>query len=1000
MQLRFKYLTICTLSAMLIACGGGNDSHSTNDQPSNIPQNPGDGTNELPGDGTPETPDNGSGGSTETPPESGSGGSNGGTTQPPESGSGGSNGGTTQPPESGSGGSNGGTTQPPENGSGGSNGGTTQPPESGSGGSNGGTGTTPPVVEKYPEPVKNKISSSVLGFYDFNAQGGNRLLRNDLNGDFAAMLQFAQSHVVNPKNNEQDKMPRLTTQKDALLLVTPLVSMGDVDKLQAEIYQGNQLIRTVNLKEPSRLAASDQSNQDDRARVMYSKQAWSVALKWDEVRSGLSIRIIDPVNNRSGSLAGADIDFAAPGELVVQSIRLGLLTDAPKSNGHYMLLEPEKAGTDYFQTIPAAKMIVSKYDEMKLNRVMVASGVIYDSVSATNGGVYDGDMRENTAKSTFSVGINLANWGVTSSSMQSQEQPQVTQSVVIHHARGKYANGESNHGLSGGNGILTLIDSVGNEFSHEIGHHYGLGHYPGSVEASGSPTNYFWSAHHADSGWGYIAFRNKMRGNLNWGNTNLGDGSNGVPNFQNLYAYGWDAMSGGSSASSISKYTHYTGYSMWLKIQPAFDKYVWDPNSTTGYKKWNAATREMVDAQPKTPNSGNVWYNSADGNFLKPRLFSVPVYTILGGYDPVNQVGIIYPAARGNWGNVFNLPQANTAGTAASCWLNVQYANKVENIALAPQRVNSGSNANKFHINLAQSDTPQNVDLYCQKAGQQAVKLSNINIPVTTQAMAPFVSIGKEAEYSALRTLEMPQLEQALLNNKGKEVVSLDADSRLLFDSYRQFKTELSADAQTEMVRYTQQQIKLYRLNRWINAYRTDLESGNVEAIEAFNQFVAKLELSTDFNLNHVSSIKNGTNCLKVETLANGKLNAYISGKSGCTGDDTEQWIYDAMGKIHNKKYMDQCLANQGGVINLSSCNHDAASQVWAMNATLQRIEQGSKCFDLEYGYLSNNRARLISYNCGTGGNQKWTNLTANNSLILAATRAENLALIKQLLIK
>jgi hypothetical protein len=33
----------------------------------------------------------------------------------------------------------------------------------------------------------------------------------------------------------------------------------------------------------------------------------------------------------------------------------------------------------------------------------------------------------------------------------------------------------------------------------------------GSVETSGSPTNYFWSAHHADSGWGYIAFRNKMR---------------------------------------------------------------------------------------------------------------------------------------------------------------------------------------------------------------------------------------------------------------------------------------------------------------------------------------------------------------------------------------------------------------------------------------------------------------------------------------------------------
>ncbi len=67
----------------------------------------------------------------------------------------------------------------------------------------------------------------------------------------------------------------------------------------------------------------------------------------------------------------------------------------------------------------------------------------------------------------------------------------MTQSVVIHHARGKYANGESNHGLSGGNGILTLIDSVGNEFSHEIGHHYGLGHYPGSVETSGNSYKLF-----------------------------------------------------------------------------------------------------------------------------------------------------------------------------------------------------------------------------------------------------------------------------------------------------------------------------------------------------------------------------------------------------------------------------------------------------------------------------------------------------------------------------
>ncbi|WP_312103987.1 M66 family metalloprotease [Acinetobacter venetianus] len=856
-----------------------------------------------------------------------------------------------------------------------------------------GTGSTenpaPPVAEKYPEPTKDVIDDNVLGFYDYDKLGQPRSLRNDLNGSFAAMIQFGQSHVVNPKNNEKDYMPRLTTDKEALLLVTPLAEMGDVKSLKAEIYQGNQLLRTIDLEEPSRLAASDQSNSDGRPPVSYSKRGWSAPLNWDEVKAGLHIRVIDPLNNRIGDLAENDIDFAAPGELVLQNIRLGLLTDPPKSNGHYMLLEPAKAGTDYFQTIPAARMIVTKYDDLKLEKVMVASGVIYDTVSATTGDVYSGDMRENTAKSTFGVGINLANWGITSASMASQEQPQLTQSVVTHHARGKYSNGEASHGLSGGNGMLTLIDSIGNEFSHEIGHHYGLGHYPGSVG-----NNMFWAAHHADSGWGYIAFRNKMRGNLNWTATNLGDGSNGVPNFLNKYAYGWDAMSGGATASNISKYTHYTGYSTYLKIQPAFDRYVWDKNSPTGYKKWNATTRVMEVAQPKVPNSGNVWYNSADGNYLKPRLFGVPVYTILGGYDPVNQIGLIYPAAKGNWGNVFNLPQVNTNATTANCWLNVQFASTTQNIALAPQRMNSNSNANKFHINIAQSEAPQQVNLYCRKANENAVLLSTISIPVNNTPIAPFVEIGEEAGYSALKEIELPVLEQALVGNKAKPVVSLSTDAKLLFDSYQKFKNQLSSDAQTEMNRYTQQQTKLYRLNRWMNVYRADLIDMNVDALDAFHTFLDKLELKNDFNLDSAVSLMNRTNCLKAERLESGQLNAFISGATGCVGDDSEKWVYDALGKIHSKQYIDHCLATtSGNVINLMPCDNNQANQVWVTDVSAQAIKQSNQCFDLEGGYLTNNRARLIRYRCTAGTNQKWTIPSVNNSLILSGLTTKNLAL-------
>ncbi|GAA5629738.1 hypothetical protein Acal02_00333 [Acinetobacter calcoaceticus] len=930
MQLQLKYLTVCLLSVMVVACGGDSSDSTSGTNHTEPPKNdnatagngsliPDDGTSELPGDGTSETPNQGGDTTTETP-------------------------------------------------------------------------SIPPVMEKYPEPNKDVIDEAVLGFYDYDKLGLPRLLRNDLNGSFAAMLQFAQSHVVNPKNNEKDSMPRLTTEKDALLLITPLAEMGDLQTLQVEIYQGNQLLRTVKLKEPSRIAASDQSNTDGRPPVSYSKRAWTAALKWHEIRAGLHLRVVDPLNNRSGDLAADNIDLAAPGELVVQNIRLGLLTDPPKSTGHYMLLEPAKAGTDYFQTIPAARMIVAKYDDLRLNKVMVASGVIYDTASATTGDVYSGDMRENTAKSTFGVGINLANWGITSASMASQEQPQLTQSVVAHYARGKYSNGEATHGLSGGNGMLTLIDSVGNEFSHEIGHHYGLGHYPGAVGE-----NMFWAAHHADSGWGYIAFRNKMRGNLNWTNTNLGDGANGVPNFLNKYAYGWDAMSGGATASSISRYTHYTGYSTSLKIQPAFDRYVWDANSPTGYKKWNATTRMMEVAQPKTPNSSNVWYNRADGNYLKPRMFGVPVYTILGGYDPETQVGLIYPAAKGNWGNVFDLPQVNPAAATANCWLNVRFASASQNIALAPQRMNG--NANKFHINLAQSDAPQQVNLYCKKADQaSAVLLSSLTIPANKTALAPAIEIGKDAEYSALRALELPQLEQALVNNKNKAVVNLSSESKLLFDSYRTFKDQLSPDAQTEIVRYTQQQIKLYRLNRWINVYRSDLTNLNADALTAFRAFVEKLELKGDLNFASSTSLLNRANCLKAEKLANGDLNAFISGSTGCVGNDSEKWIYDALGKIHNKQYIDQCLTTTAGnVINLMPCS-TANSQVWELDTAAQAIKQSNQCFDLEGGYLTNNRARLIRYRCTSGANQKWSIPVMNNSLVLAGLSAKNLPVAAKLL--
>ena len=845
----------------------------------------------------------------------------------------------------------------------------------------------PSTPIKYPEPKKDIADFYLLGFFDHDGRAGEiRNIRPDLVGDFQAMIQFGQNHTVDPQGNEAKNMPRLTAEKEALLLVTPTLEMGNVNKLLAEIYKDGILLRTVNLDDPTQIPDTDQTNTDQRPRVSYSKRAWSTKLNWDEVQGGLKIRIVDE-QNRSGELLENKIDFAAPGELVLTNIRLGMLTDAPQSWGHYMLRDPERAGSDYFQTIPAAQMTVAKYDDLKLDRVMVANGTIYDSVSNSDGGVYEGDMRENTGKSTFGVGINLANWGVTSASMQSQEQPQLTQNVNMHHARGKYANGESNHGLSGGNGMLTLIDSIGNEFSHEIGHHYGLGHYPGKVDE-----DYFWAEHHANSGWGYNSVRNKMRSNLDWQRNNVGDGLIGKPTFLSTYGYGRDAMSGGSHSSAYSDYTHYTGYSTKIKIQPAFDRAIFDADSPTGYKKWNADLRKMEVIQPKVPRSTNVWYNSADGNYLKARLQGVPVFTILGGYDPVAQKGIIYPAARGNWGNVFDLPAPNNSLEAASCWLSVTYSNnKLNTIALAPNRMNG--NANKFHVNLAIAEDPKKVDLYCKKANESQVQLSSIDIGQYSDTIKPAVTFGKEDGYTALRKIELPVLEQQLLAQAENPTIILDTNAKLLYDSYKEYRGELSPLALQTLKRYEQQQQTMYRLNRWVNVYRADLIKNEPEALTAFRKFVVALDLQDDKPLENASPILNGNNCLKAEALEDGNLNAIISGPSACTGDDSEQWIQDSKGKIHSKMALDQCLTTQGGVVNLAACSLNIDTQYWEMVNSTKEIKQVNQCFDLEGGYLKENRARLIRYGCNGGGNQKWTMLTKNPSFILA-TAGNNLPLI------
>lgn len=851
--------------------------------------------------------------------------------------------------------------------------------------------TEPPVTppgERFPEPDAAVVDEvNALGFYDQTADGQPRPVRNDLSGTLAAMLQFVQSHSVDPQGNEAKNMPRLTSEREALLLVTPAPDQPLPTSLRVQVLVDGALKGELALHHPDELYRADRTGSDARPDVVYSRRAWSAVLPWDWVVPGMSLQLSDD-RGRSGQRAAEAFDFAPPAELLVQAIRIGMLTPEVPGGQHWFNSQPAQAATDYFQTVPIARMVASQYEDVLLRKVMVANGTIYDAdlgqVSATTGDVYSGDMRENTAKSTFSTGINLANWGITSAGMASQEQPQLTNSAVIHHARGLYSNGTVNHGLSGGNGILTLIDSVGNEFSHEIGHHYGLGHYPGQ-----SGDNYFWSGHHHDSGWGYIAYRKRMRANLHWTRAKTG-GLNGMPIYADAYSFATDAMAGGNFASGLSRYTHYTGYSTRQKIQPALNRAVWAPDSPTGYRKWDATSRKMEVFQPKTPKSSNVWYDSADGNYRKPRLFGVPVITLLGGYDPETGAAVLYPALRGNWGQVYDLPPPDAAATSRQCWLEVSFANdRAQRIAVAPTRL--GSNANKLHVNLAQAERPVAAALQCRDtAGAATTELASLIIPQGLPAMAPAVIVGRDARFDALREVELPKLDSALAALAGQAVPTLKGEARVLFDSYSDRPDGLSGTAQQVLQRLNTQQAKAQRLNRWLDAYGSRLAS-DAEAAKALDTLLATLQLDATPLLPPAQplTMSNG-NCVRIEQV-DGAWKPYVAAKAQCTGAIDEQWRVDAGGRIHSAAQPTQCLTANGD-IGLSTCDSQVDAQAWDFSA-LPQLKYGNRCMDLSGGYLTDGRGKLITYGCTGGGNQKWYGPTLNDNGLFPLLQSRNLNL-------
>ncbi|WP_339051513.1 M66 family metalloprotease [Rickettsiella endosymbiont of Xylota segnis] len=431
--------------------------------------------------------------------------------------------------------------------------------------------------ENEPPLYNNQISNATLNQVVFDELP----IINDLTGSFAARICYAQNIIIYQRRIPNESRPTLVAQRDTLLMVQPLSPPSSAISVTGRSANGSTLGIVV-LEPPESLPQVDSPGNTN---IIYARNMWTRILPAHWINPGLTLTF-----NVSGQTSTLNnIIIGAPNEVIFQTIDIGMLIE-PRNN--YPFANSPALHLDYYQKIPVSRLIVGEYESVHFNRVVLPNGTIYTTRSATNGDWHTGDMREYIAKILISQGINFANYGINSSDATSELPGYVAFMITAHNARGVYANGVQVHGGSGGNGMLTIDDSLGNEWSHEAGHAYSLGHFPGEWQGS--------SHQRAvpgviNAGWGWDRHNNRFIANFFWdrgGNQTCCGGS--IPPFQGN-RFNTDAMASGHASSPLSYYTLHTPYVLNI-IQNFVEQYaVFSKDSPTGFKIWNSQTREFIN---------------------------------------------------------------------------------------------------------------------------------------------------------------------------------------------------------------------------------------------------------------------------------------------------------------------------------------------------------------------------------------------------------------------
>ncbi|EJD6537675.1 hypothetical protein U7S25_000630 [Providencia rettgeri] len=329
------------------------------------------------------------------------------------------------------------------------------------------------------------------------------------------------------------------------------------------------------------------------SKIDYIGNCWSIIVPSQFIKPNITLQFTH--QDKKGDIEY--IDIGAPNELLLHTIAIGMLTPY---RDKFEFQQMHEYHQQYFQQVPLSRLTVTTYDPIYLTELMLHDGRLLVGIAPGDGGWHTGIMREYIAKSLIASGINFANYGFFNAG-RDKASNMVTPQITVHTSIGKYENGLQVHGGSGGAGMATLDDTIRNEFSHEIGHNYGLGHYPGgfygSVNAVPSQRN---------STWGWDSHNNFFIPNFESATRNKptyleneGEGLFALPYKE--HSLGHDAMAGGSPMyEKYNAFTLHTPHSL-NQIQHFLEsKAVFNVNSATGFSRWDEELQQMREYRHTT----------------------------------------------------------------------------------------------------------------------------------------------------------------------------------------------------------------------------------------------------------------------------------------------------------------------------------------------------------------------------------------------------------------